>query len=222
MRWTGTSDSQTDRRDYCCGGICCFRTRRRAQSSSGGLPDLFGNIFSGPKPANGATASPRRPTARRSLERRGRRLRPSLDDGGRDPPGGGEFQNCVASMWPDAARRNITRENFRRFTADAAARSAHHGSDGFAARIHQGDLGLSRHPRERQPASPRAARSSPNTSRSSTRRKRPMASTATSIASIWGIEIQLLDADGRPQRAATPPRRWPASAAARPTSRMSS
>ena len=27
------------------------------------------------------------------------------------------FNNCVAGMWPDAARRNISRENFERFTA---------------------------------------------------------------------------------------------------------
>ena len=27
------------------------------------------------------------------------------------------FPNCVAGMWPDAARRNITQENFERFTA---------------------------------------------------------------------------------------------------------
>lgn len=27
------------------------------------------------------------------------------------------FPNCVASMWPDAARRNISRENFERFTS---------------------------------------------------------------------------------------------------------
>ena len=29
----------------------------------------------------------------------------------------GNFDNCVAGMWPDAARRNITQENFQRFTA---------------------------------------------------------------------------------------------------------
>jgi membrane-bound lytic murein transglycosylase B len=29
----------------------------------------------------------------------------------------GNFNNCVAAMWPDAARRNITRDNFERFTA---------------------------------------------------------------------------------------------------------
>src|SRR3954471_16930262 len=27
------------------------------------------------------------------------------------------FNNCVAGMWPDAARRGITQENFQRFTA---------------------------------------------------------------------------------------------------------
>src|SRR3954466_5401156 len=26
------------------------------------------------------------------------------------------FETCVAAMWPDAARRNITRANFERFT----------------------------------------------------------------------------------------------------------
>ena len=30
------------------------------------------------------------------------------------------FQNCVAAMWPDAARRNITQANFERFTAGLA------------------------------------------------------------------------------------------------------
>ena len=28
-----------------------------------------------------------------------------------------EFGNCIAGLWPDAARRGITRENFERFTA---------------------------------------------------------------------------------------------------------
>src|SRR5580692_7469757 len=27
------------------------------------------------------------------------------------------FDNCVAAMWPDAARRNISQESFQRFTA---------------------------------------------------------------------------------------------------------
>jgi membrane-bound lytic murein transglycosylase B len=29
----------------------------------------------------------------------------------------GNFDNCLAAMWPDAARRHITQENFQRFTA---------------------------------------------------------------------------------------------------------
>jgi membrane-bound lytic murein transglycosylase B len=89
-----------------------------AQTPGGGLSDLFGNIFSGPK---SATA-------------------PQPQGGGDDgapPPWSGEdgasghplmtaaairqaaanFDNCVAAMWPDAARRNISRENFERFTA---------------------------------------------------------------------------------------------------------
>ena len=88
-----------------------------AQTSGGVLPDLFGNIFSGPKPATAP--------------------QPQGDSDGAPPPWSGEdgasghplmtaaairqaaanFDNCVASMWPDAARRNISRENFERFTA---------------------------------------------------------------------------------------------------------
>jgi len=29
-----------------------------------------------------------------------------------------DFGNCLASLWPDAARRGVSRENFQRFTAD--------------------------------------------------------------------------------------------------------
>ena len=88
-----------------------------AQTSGGGLSDLFGNIFSGPK---SATAP-----------------QPQGGSDGAPPPWSGEdgasghplmtaaairqaaanFDNCVAAMWPDAARRNISRENFERFTA---------------------------------------------------------------------------------------------------------
>src|SRR3984957_15910960 len=82
-----------------------------AQSSGGGggLSDLFGNIFSGSK--SGTSAQPQA----------------TGPDGG-PPPWSGEdgasghplmtasairqaaanFDNCVAAMWPDAARRNIS------------------------------------------------------------------------------------------------------------------
>jgi membrane-bound lytic murein transglycosylase B len=85
-----------------------------AQSGSNGVSNFLGNIFSGQKSAQAAQGP----------------------DGG-PPPWSGEagasghplmtsdairqaaanFPNCVAGMWPDAARRNITRENFERFTA---------------------------------------------------------------------------------------------------------
>ncbi|MCA6124889.1 lytic murein transglycosylase [Bradyrhizobium sp. WSM 1704] len=84
-----------------------------AQSAGNGLTGLIDSIFSGPPPQ--AATGP----------------------GGAPPPWSGEdgasghplmtaaaireaasnFPNCVAGMWPDAARRNITRENFERFTA---------------------------------------------------------------------------------------------------------
>src|SRR6266702_4685658 len=86
-----------------------------AQSSGNGLSDLFGNIFSGQKSATPAQQA--------------------TPDGG-PPPWSGEdgasghplmtagairqaaanFANCVAAMWPDAARRGVTQENFQRFT----------------------------------------------------------------------------------------------------------
>jgi hypothetical protein len=87
-----------------------------AQSSGGGLSDLFGNIFSGPN----ATA-PAQPS------RGGAGALPwSGEDGASGHPlmtagairqAAADFDNCVASMWPDAARRNISQENFQRFTA---------------------------------------------------------------------------------------------------------
>ena len=77
-----------------------FAGEAHAQSSSGGGPlNFLNNIFSGPKgnqTANQPAArAARRRAARRqrtvALERRGRRLRPSPDDGERDPRGGGQF-----------------------------------------------------------------------------------------------------------------------------------
>lgn len=90
----------------------------RAQSTGGGLPNLFGNIFT----AKQADA-PSQPQAT-----------PGTD--GAPPPWSGEdgasghplmtasairqaaanFSHCVASMWPDAARRNISQQSFERFT----------------------------------------------------------------------------------------------------------
>ena len=90
----------------------------RAQSSGGGLSNLFG-IFSGSKsdhepPPQAAPGSLSGPIAW------------SGEDGASGHPlmtavairqAAANFDNCVASMWPDAARRNITQDSFQRFTA---------------------------------------------------------------------------------------------------------
>ena len=91
------------------------QAQSQAPSSGNGISNFFGNIFSGPKSGPAPQAAPG-------------------PDGG-PPPWSGEdgasghplmtasaireaaanFQNCVAAMWPDAARRNITQQNFERF-----------------------------------------------------------------------------------------------------------
>src|SRR5258708_6157607 len=88
----------------------------QAQQSGGGLSNLFGGIFSGQKsdaPAQ-QQAIPGSPTPW------------SGEDGASGHPlmtataireAAANFTNCVAGMWPDAARRNITQENFQSFTA---------------------------------------------------------------------------------------------------------
>jgi membrane-bound lytic murein transglycosylase B len=85
-----------------------------AQSSGGGLSNLFGGIFSGPKP-DPATL----PVPPGSAPWSG-------EDGASGHPlmtasaireAAGNFDRCVAGMWPDVARRGITEDSFRRFTA---------------------------------------------------------------------------------------------------------
>jgi membrane-bound lytic murein transglycosylase B len=91
-----------------------------AQSSSGGGPlsGFLDNLFSGSK--NSPTAAPAAPGG-------GSGPPPwSGEDGASGHPlmtasaireAAANFDNCVASMWPDAARRGISQENFERFTA---------------------------------------------------------------------------------------------------------
>src|ERR1700685_2363123 len=87
----------------------------RAQSS-GGLPNLFGNIFSGPN----AGTPPVQPASTGGPQPW------SGEDGASGHPlmtasaireAAANCDSCVASMWPDAARRNISQESFQRFTA---------------------------------------------------------------------------------------------------------
>jgi membrane-bound lytic murein transglycosylase B len=93
--------------------------RADAQSSNGnGVSNFFSNIFSGPK--SGASAPPQAATG-------GGGSQPwSGEDGASGNPlmtasaireAAANFNNCVAAMWPDAARRNISQESFQRFTA---------------------------------------------------------------------------------------------------------
>jgi membrane-bound lytic murein transglycosylase B len=92
----------------------------RAQSSGGGLPNLFGNMFSGSNPAPQAQAAP----AASSTP-----LPWTGEDGASGHPlmtasaireAAANFDHCVASMWPDAARRGVSQESFQKFTAGLA------------------------------------------------------------------------------------------------------
>src|SRR3982751_1424277 len=92
-----------------------------AQPQGGnGVSNFFGNIFSGSKsataPAQAATGADGAPSAPPPW---------SGEDGASGHPlmtasairqAAANFPNCVASMWPDAARRNVTQANFERFT----------------------------------------------------------------------------------------------------------
>jgi lytic murein transglycosylase len=93
-----------------------------AQSQSNGLPNLFGGIFSGPK-SDAPTQQPQAAPGATGV------LPWSGEDGASGHPlmtasairqAAANFGNCVAGMWPDAARRGISEDNFRRFTTGLA------------------------------------------------------------------------------------------------------
>ncbi len=103
----------------------------RAQSSGGGFLNFFDNIFTGSVPKAGQSAPSGQPPGASAP------AQTAPATGGGAPPWSGEdgasghplmtagaireaaanFSTCVASMWPDAARRNISQESFQRFTA---------------------------------------------------------------------------------------------------------
>src|SRR5215475_15870230 len=89
-----------------------------AQSSGNGLANFFG-LFSGAKSDAPAQPPQAAPGNTGSVQWSG-------EDGASGHPlmtaaaireAAGNFDNCVAAMWPDAARRNISQESFQRFTA---------------------------------------------------------------------------------------------------------
>ncbi len=105
----------------------------RAQASNGnGIQGFLDNLFTGSvdNGGQGASLPPRggseqlQPAPKQAA---GSEALPwSGEDGASGHPlmtasairqAAANFQNCVAAMWPDAARRHVTRENFERFTA---------------------------------------------------------------------------------------------------------
>src|SRR5262249_50267566 len=88
-----------------------------AQSTGNGLSNLFGGIFSGPK--QDVSLQPQATPGTSGA------LPWSGEDGASGHPlmtasairqAAANFDNCVAGMWPDAARRGVNEDNFRRFT----------------------------------------------------------------------------------------------------------
>ena len=200
--------------------LLCSGPRHSPSPPAVGFRTSSATFSPGQNPPPGAAGRNRPATAARSLERRRRRLRPSPDDGERDPGGGGEFSTIASPRCGPMPHAATFRRKFRALHRGADARSAHHGPDRFAARIHQGDLGLSRHPRERQP--PRQGPRDPHQIQAAIRCggeglwRRPLHRSLRSGASNritrrrWAIAACSIR-----------PRRWPASAAARPISRTS-
>src|SRR5207302_3788960 len=102
-----------------------------AQPSSGGPSSLFDSIFTGSlSKGSQAAPSPQRPATSAQAQAAPAASSPAPPWSGEDGASGhplmtaraireaaANFENCVVSMWPDAARRNISQQSFQRFTA---------------------------------------------------------------------------------------------------------
>jgi lytic murein transglycosylase len=91
-----------------------------AQSTGGGPLDFLGNLFNSSKSGQTGSAPSAQPASN------GGPAPWSGEDGASGHPlmtasaireAAANFDNCVAGMWPDAARRDISQESFQRFTA---------------------------------------------------------------------------------------------------------
>src|SRR5580700_12163425 len=99
----------------------------RAQSApSNGPLNFLGNLFTGSKGNQAAPTEPANPGPSAPGSTNSAALPWSGEDGASGHPlmtasaireAAANFTNCVAGMWPDAARRGIAEDNFRRFTA---------------------------------------------------------------------------------------------------------
>ena len=201
-----------NRRGHASAAALLCAARRARNRPAAVRSSFFGNIFTGSLSKVTARGRRRtRHTAQAQPAPAGSAALPwSGEDGASGHPlmtasairrGGGEFRQLRRL---DVARRRAPQHLASQLPAlhrGAYARSAHHGPDGFAAGIHQVDLGLSRHPGERQP--PRQGPRDPRQIQAAVRRDRK---------SLWrrplcdrgdlGHRVELLDPDGRPQRAA--------------------
>jgi membrane-bound lytic murein transglycosylase B len=99
-------------------GALFWCTNASAQSSTNPL-DFLGNVFGGAKGGQAAAPAQAQPAAPAAQPWSG-------EDGASGHPlmtasaireAAANFDNCIAAMWPDAARRNISQESFQRFTA---------------------------------------------------------------------------------------------------------
>jgi len=97
-----------------------------AQSAPGNGPlNFLGNLFTGSKGNQAAPTQPGDPAPSAPGSTSSAALPWSGEDGASGHPlmtasaireAAANFDTCVASMWPDAARRNIPQANFERFT----------------------------------------------------------------------------------------------------------
>ncbi len=131
------------------------------------------------------------------------------------------FESCLEGLWPLAQQAQHLARELRQIRAGADARSAHHGFDGRAAGVHQGVLGLSRHPGERcahrhRARDSRQAQGDLRQGREGLRRRSPH------HHRDLGRRIRTTARSAATGRCCARPRRSPASAAARPISATNS
>jgi peptidoglycan lytic transglycosylase B len=114
-----------------CGAMICatapgWHDPAQAQSANSNPLDFLGNIFGGTSSRGGQSGAGTQPQTGSSSSS----PQPwSGEDGASGHPlmtasaireAAANFDNCIAAMWPDAARRNISQESFQRFTAGLA------------------------------------------------------------------------------------------------------
>ena len=186
------------------GGACCAPAQASAQSSGGGSARFLRQHLLRLESRHADRLAPAQPARRR------RRQPWSGEDGASGHPlmtasaireAAANFDNCVASMWPDAARRNISQESFQRFTAgltpdlrimdlmDSQPEFTKSIWDYLDILVNDNRLAKGREILAKYKPQFDATEKAYGVDR-------------YAIAAIWGIEFELLDPDGRPQRAA--------------------